>query len=85
MSHELGRLKQALGLGFGGNVVAEVEAQTKVINDLKTALGLPRDASLKELQEKIYIIKTEHEEFMEKKGAWEGRSTGFWQKLFGSK
>lgn len=85
MSSEIERLKQMLGLGFAGSVVAAVESQLKVIDDLKTALGLPQDASPEELQERISIIKAEHEEFMEKKSEWEARSSGFWQKLFGAK
>ena len=85
MSYEVERLKQIMGLGFAGSVVAAVEAQTKVIDDLKVALGLPQDASLEELQERISVIKAEHEEFMAKKSEWEARSSGFWQKLFGAK
>lgn len=80
MSYELERLKQIMGLGFGGSVVAAVEAQTKVINDLKVALGLPQDASLEELEERISVIKAEHEEFLKQKPV-----PGFWQKLFGAK
>jgi polyhydroxyalkanoate synthesis regulator phasin len=82
---EIEKVKQMLGIGFGGSVVTAVEAQKKVIDDLKTALGLPLEASPEELQERISIIKAEHEEFSQKKSEWEGRSTGFWQKLFGSK
>ena len=82
---ELEKIKQILGVGFAGNALTAVEAQQKVIDDLKTALGLPQDASAQELQERISIIKAEHEEFMGKKSEWEARSTGFWQKLFGSK
>jgi hypothetical protein len=82
---ELQKVKQLLGLGFTGSVMATVEAQKKLIDDLKVALGLPQDASLGELQESIAIIKAEHEEFMQKKAEWESRSSGFWQKLFGSK
>jgi polyhydroxyalkanoate synthesis regulator phasin len=85
MSSEIERLKQVLGLGFAGSVVAVVEAQKKVIDELKAALGLPQDASPDELQERISIIKAEHEEFSQKKSEWEVRSTVFWQKLFGSK
>jgi len=82
---ELEKVKQMLGIGFGGSVVTAVEAQKKVIDDLKTALGLPQGASPEELQERISIIKAEHEEFSQKKSEWETRSAGFWQKLFGSK
>jgi len=82
---ELEKVKQMLGIGFGGSVVTAVEAQKKVIDDLKTALGLPQGASPEELQERISIIKAEHEEFSQKKSEWEARSAGFWQKLFGSK
>lgn len=85
MCAEIEQLKQMLGLGFAGSVVAAVEFQKKVIDDLKTALGLPQDASPEELQERISIIKAEHEEFSQKKSEWEARSTGFWQKLFGGK
>jgi len=82
---ELEKIKQILGVGFAGNAFTAVEAQQKIINDLKTALGLPQEASPQELQERISIIKAEHEEFMQKRSEWEARSTGFWQKLFGSK
>jgi hypothetical protein len=82
---EIEKVKEMLGIGFGGSVVTAVEAQKKIIDDLKTALGLPQDASPQELQERISIIKAEHEEFMQKRSEWESRSTGFWQKLFGSK
>jgi hypothetical protein len=82
---EIQKIKQLLGLGFGGSAVTAVEAQKKLIDDLKVGLGLPQDASLAELQERVSIIKAEHEEFMQKKAEWEARSTGFWQKLFGSK
>lgn len=82
---ELEKVKQMLGIGFGGSVLTAVEAQKKVIDDLKTALGLPPEASPEELRERISIIKAEHEEFTQKKSDWEARSTGFWQKLFGSK
>lgn len=82
---ELEKIKQILGVGFAGNALTAVEAQQKIINDLKTALGLPESASAQELQEKITVIKAEHEEFMQKRSEWEARSTGFWQKLFGSK
>jgi predicted neutral ceramidase superfamily lipid hydrolase len=82
---ELQKLKQLMGLGFGGSVVAAVEAQKQVIDDLKVALGLPQDASLGELAEKVSVIKAEHEEFMQKRAEWEASSTGFWKKLFGSK
>jgi hypothetical protein len=82
---ELEKVKQMLGIGFGGSVITAVEAQKKVLDDLKTALGLPQEASPEELQERIAIIKAEHEEFMQKKSEWEVRSSGFWQKLFGSK
>ncbi len=82
---EIQRVRQLLGLGFAGSVVAAVEAQKKLIDDLKAALGLSPDATLEELQERISIIKAEHEEFLQKKAEWEKRSTGFWQKLFGSK
>jgi hypothetical protein len=63
---ELQKVKQLMGLGFGGSVVTAVEAQKKLIDDLKVALGLPQDASLGELQEKVSVIKAEHEEFMQK-------------------
>jgi len=82
---EIEKVKEMLGIGFGGSVVTAVEAQKKVIDDLKTALGLPPEASPQELQERISIIKAEHEEFSQKKSEWETRSAGFWQKLFGSK
>ncbi len=82
---EIQKVKQLLGIGFSGSVLTAVEAQTKLIDDLKAALGLPQDASLEELQESISIIKAEHEAFMQKKAEWETRSSGFWQKLFGSK
>lgn len=82
---ELQKLKQLLGLGFGGSVVTAVEAQKKLIDDLKEALGLSREASLQELQDKVSVIKAEHEEFMKKKAEWEAGSTGFWKKLFGGK
>jgi hypothetical protein len=82
---ELEKLKQMLGIGFGGSVVTAVEAQTKVLDELKTALGLPQDASPEELLKRISIIKSEHEEFSQQKSAWEARSAGFWQKLFGGK
>jgi hypothetical protein len=82
---ELQKLKQLMGLSFGGSVVTAVEAQTKLIADLKEALGLAPDASLAELQEKVSVIKAEHEEFMQKKAGWEASSSGFWKKLFGSK
>ncbi|MGQ9689588.1 MAG: hypothetical protein ACUVXF_12515 [Desulfobaccales bacterium] len=82
---EIQKIKQVLGLDFAGNVLAAVEAQKKLIDDLKSALGLPLDASLEELQEKVALIKAEHEEFSQKKAEWEARSTGFWQKLFGAK
>ena len=82
---EIEKIKRILGLGFAGSAAAAVEAQQKVIDDLKTALGLPQDASPQELQERINVIKAEHEEFMQKRSEWEARSTGFWQKLFGSK
>jgi hypothetical protein len=82
---ELEEIKRILGVGFAGNAVTAVEAQQKIIDDLKTALGLPQEASPRELQERISIIKSEHEEFMQKRSEWEARSTGFWQKLFGSK
>ncbi len=85
MCAEIEQLKQMLGLGFAGSVVAAVESQKKVIDDLKAALGLPQDSSPEELAERISIIKTEHEEFSQKKSEWEARSAGFWQKLFGSK
>ena len=38
---EIEKVKEMLGIGFGGSVVTAVEAQKKVIDDLKTALGLP--------------------------------------------
>ena len=82
---ELEEIKRILGVGFAGNAVTAVEAQQKIIDDLKTALGLPQEASPRELQERISIIKSEHEEFTQKRSEWEARSTGFWQKLFGSK
>jgi hypothetical protein len=82
---EIERLKVILGIGFAGSVVSAVEAQKKVIDDLKAALGLPQDASPEELQERISIIKAEHEEFSQQKSEWETRSAGFWQKLFGAK
>lgn len=82
---ELEEIKRILGVGFAGNAVTAVEAQQKIIDDLKTALGLPQEASPQELQERISIIKSEHEEFMQKRSEWEARSTGFWQKLFGGK
>jgi polyhydroxyalkanoate synthesis regulator phasin len=85
MCIEIEQLKQVLGLGFAGSVVAVVESQKKVIDDLKAALGLPEDASPEELQERISVIKAEHEEFSQKKSEWEARSAGFWQKLFGAK
>ena len=77
---ELERIKQILGIGFAGSVSTAVEAQKKVIDDLKIALGLPEDASPEELHEKISIIQAEHEEFMRQKPV-----PGFWQKLFGGK
>jgi hypothetical protein len=82
---ELQKLKQIMGLGFGGSVVAAVEAQKQLIDDLKEALGLAQGASLEELQERVSVIKAEHEEFMQKRAEWEAGSTGFWKKLFGSK
>jgi uncharacterized protein YhaN len=82
---ELEKIKRILGIDFAGSAAAAVEAQQKVINDLKAALGLPPEADPQELQEKISLIKAEHEEFLQKKAEWEARSTGFWQKLFGSK
>jgi len=80
MSHEVERLKKVLGLGFAGSVVEAVEAQKKVLDELKDALGLPESASPEELHERISIIQAEHEEFMKQKPG-----TGFWQKLFGGK
>jgi hypothetical protein len=82
---ELEKVRQLLGIGFGGSVVTAVEAQKKVLDELKIALGLPQDASPEELLERISIIKAEHEEFSQKKSEFEARSAGFWQKLFGSK
>ncbi len=82
---ELEKIKRILGVGFAGNAITAVEAQQKIIDDLKTALGLPEDASPQELQERISVIKAEHEEFTQKRSEWETRSTGFWQKLFGGK
>ncbi len=82
---ELQKLKQIMGLGFGGSVVAAVEAQKQLIDDLKEALGLAQGASLEELQERVSVIKAEHEEFLQKRAEWEAGSTGFWKKLFGSK
>ncbi len=82
---EIQKIKRILGVDFAGSAATAVEAQQKIIDDLKTALGLPQDASPQELQERISIIKAEHEEFMQKRSEWESRSTGFWQKLFGSK
>ncbi len=82
---ELKKIKQIMGLGFGGSVAAAVEAQSKLIEDLKEALGLPPDAGLGEIQEKVSVIKAEHEEFMQKRAEWEASSTGFWKKLFGGK
>lgn len=82
---EIEKIKRILKIDFAGSAATAVEAQQKVIDDLKTALGLPQDASAQELQERISIIKAEHEEFMQKKSEWEARSGGFWQKLFGSK
>lgn len=83
--NELEKIKRILGVGFAGSAVTAVEAQQKVLNDLKTALGLPQEASLEELEERINIIKAEHGDFLQKKSDWEARSTSFWQKLFGSK
>ena len=83
--NEIERIKRILGIGFAGSPAAAVEAQKKVIDDLKVALGLPEYATPEELQERISIIKAEHEEFMAKKSDWESRSTGFWKKLFGGK
>ncbi|MFW6126870.1 MAG: hypothetical protein ACOC6K_01515 [Thermodesulfobacteriota bacterium] len=82
---ELEKIKRILGVGFAGSAITAVEAQQKIIDDLKAALGLPEDASPQELQERISVIKAEHEEFSQKRSEWEARSTGFWQKLFGSK
>jgi hypothetical protein len=82
---ELAQVKKLLGIEFAGSVLTAVEAQKKVLVELKTALGLPQDASPEELLERISIIKAEHEEFSQKKSEWEVRSAGFWQKLFGSK
>jgi len=82
---ELQKVKNLMGLGFGGSVVTAVEAQKQVIDDLKEALGLAQGASLEELQERVSVIKAEHEEFMQKRAEWEASSTGFWKKLFGSK
>ncbi|MEJ2071443.1 MAG: hypothetical protein P8X58_13750, partial [Syntrophobacterales bacterium] len=63
---ELEKVRQLLGIGFGGSVVTAVEAQKKVLDELKIALGLPQDASPEELLERISIIKAEHEEFSQK-------------------
>ena len=82
---ELQKVKNLMGLGFGGSVVTAVEAQKKLIDNLKEALGLAQGASLEEIQEKVSVIKAEHEEFMQKRAEWEAGSTGFWKKLFGSK
>jgi hypothetical protein len=80
---ELEKVKRILGIDFAGSVAAAVEAQKKILDELKTALGLPQDASPEELHERISIIKAEHEEFSQQKSAMEARS--FWQKLFGGK
>ncbi|MEJ2091136.1 MAG: hypothetical protein P8X65_02990 [Syntrophobacterales bacterium] len=45
---ELEKVRQLLGIGFGGSVVTAVEAQKKVLDELKIALGLPQDASPEE-------------------------------------
>ncbi|GEM_PF-5250406 len=82
---EIEKIKQILGVGFAGSAITAVEAQQKIIDDLKAALGLPQEASPQELQERISVIKAEHEEFMQKRSEWVARSAGFWQKLFGSK
>lgn len=58
---EIERLKEILGIGFAGSVLTAVESQKEVINDLKTALDLLPDASLVELQERISVLKDEHD------------------------
>ena len=79
---ELEEIKRILGVGFAGNAVTAVEAQQKIIDDLKTALGLPQEASPRELQERISIIKSEHEEFMQKRSEWGGTVHRFLAKAF---
>ncbi len=39
------KLKERLGIGFAGSVLTAVVSQIRVMNDLKSALGLPQDTS----------------------------------------
>jgi hypothetical protein len=58
---ELERVKQILGVGFAGSISTAVESQKTALDELKSAVGLSRDASPEELQKKITALKSEQE------------------------
>jgi hypothetical protein len=62
LMNEIEKVKQILGIGFAGSISTAVEYQKTVIDDLKSALGLPSDAEPAELQKKIADLQAEHEE-----------------------
>lgn len=89
----LERLKKLLGLGFAASeagVIEEVESQVKTLKEIREALGLPPNASVSEVKERLKTLKAEHEELMGLKGQWEEREKkelgGYtqWQALYKS-
>jgi len=70
------KLKQILGLGFAAGdqgVVETVEAEHKTLKEMKASIGLPPDATLEQVKQRIQTLQAEHEELMGLKGEWEAR------------
>jgi hypothetical protein len=64
--NEVEKAKKILGIGFLGSISVAVESLKLVIDNIKSALGLPQDARPVELQERISGLIAEREALQEK-------------------
>lgn len=73
------KLKQILGLGFAAGEQGVIEAvitNNKALKEIKASLGLPLEATPKQVKQRIKVLKAEHEELISLKGEWESRKKG---------
>lgn len=86
----LERLKKLLGLSLEAPEEGVIEEVASQVEEIRQTLGLPPDAPLAEIRERLKTLKAEHEELLGLKGQWEEREKkelgGYtqWQALYKS-
>jgi uncharacterized integral membrane protein (TIGR00698 family) len=86
----LERLKKLLGLSLEAPEEGVIDEVASQVEEIRQTLGLPPDAPLAEIRERLKTLKAEHEELLGLKGQWEEREKkelgGYtqWQALYRS-